>query len=176
MILNKRTPKASGKRYMESMGVEIELPHQNTTLDHETGEKWIFIHKADMLYQLIHLIMFNFVSVWRLEMDQNSISLCTLRYSLPFGVKLYIVESLFVVVRCGVQLRPVEGDSNRIPLTQIIYEDDAEYTCGTTRNKRYRGQSSVPGLKPNHVYFIDDYCESYLAYVDGGGLDMGVFN
>lgn len=46
------------------------------------------------------------------------------------GVELYIVESLgllFVVVRCGVQVRPIQGESDR-----IIYEDDTEYTYETT--------------------------------------------
>ncbi|KAK6795234.1 hypothetical protein RDI58_008687 [Solanum bulbocastanum] len=36
--------------------------------------------------------------------------------------------------------------------------------------------SQFPGLKPNRIYFTNDYCESYLAYVQGGGLDMGIFN
>ncbi|PHU28150.1 hypothetical protein BC332_00243 [Capsicum chinense] len=66
MILMKRNPKASGKRCMESMGwliavdgeisllhpfsgVQIELPHQNTTEDYETNRTsnpWTFIWKA----------------------------------------------------------------------------------------------------------------------------------
>ncbi|KAH0690397.1 hypothetical protein KY290_018632 [Solanum tuberosum] len=69
MILNKRIPKAIGKRCLESMGwlittgkdenetsllhpfsgVEIELPHPNTTKnyeDHEVGYPWTFFHKA----------------------------------------------------------------------------------------------------------------------------------
>ncbi|XP_019237327.1 PREDICTED: putative F-box protein At1g65770 [Nicotiana attenuata] len=36
--------------------------------------------------------------------------------------------------------------------------------------------SQFPGIKPNHVYFTDDFFESYAAFVEGGGLDMGVFN
>ena len=33
-----------------------------------------------------------------------------------------------------------------------------------------------PGIKPNHIYFTDDCFLTYLAYEEGGGLDMGVFN
>nr|XP_016496506.1 PREDICTED: F-box protein SKIP23-like [Nicotiana tabacum] len=36
--------------------------------------------------------------------------------------------------------------------------------------------SQFPGIKPNHIYFTDDFFESYLGFVEGGGLDMGVFN
>ncbi|OIT19892.1 hypothetical protein A4A49_62148 [Nicotiana attenuata] len=36
--------------------------------------------------------------------------------------------------------------------------------------------SQFPGIKPNHIYFTDDYWESYLAFEEGGGLDMGVFS
>ncbi|XP_049396959.1 probable F-box protein At1g65740 [Solanum stenotomum] len=35
--------------------------------------------------------------------------------------------------------------------------------------------SQFPGIKPNHIYFTDDYFVTYLAYEEGGGLDMGVF-
>nr|XP_016497260.1 PREDICTED: F-box/kelch-repeat protein At3g18720-like [Nicotiana tabacum] len=36
--------------------------------------------------------------------------------------------------------------------------------------------SQFPGIKPNHIYFTDDYWETYLHYEEGGGLDMGVFS
>ncbi|KAH0703305.1 hypothetical protein KY285_017583 [Solanum tuberosum] len=36
--------------------------------------------------------------------------------------------------------------------------------------------SQFPGIKPNHIYFTEDFFESYLSYEEGGGLDMGVFN
>ncbi|PHT62737.1 hypothetical protein T459_33400 [Capsicum annuum] len=36
--------------------------------------------------------------------------------------------------------------------------------------------SQFPGIKPNCIYFTDDYFESYFIYEEGGGLDMGVFN
>ncbi|XP_016495095.1 putative F-box protein At5g55150 [Nicotiana tabacum] len=35
--------------------------------------------------------------------------------------------------------------------------------------------SQFPGIKPNFIYFTDDFWETYLAYAEGGGLDMGVF-
>ncbi|KAK4350536.1 hypothetical protein RND71_029849 [Anisodus tanguticus] len=36
--------------------------------------------------------------------------------------------------------------------------------------------SQFPGIKPNHIYFTDDYFITYINYKEGGGLDMGVFN
>ncbi|PHT88050.1 hypothetical protein T459_10156 [Capsicum annuum] len=36
--------------------------------------------------------------------------------------------------------------------------------------------SQYPGIKPNRIYFTDDFLESYTAYEEGGGLDMGVHN
>ncbi|PHT88088.1 hypothetical protein T459_10194 [Capsicum annuum] len=36
--------------------------------------------------------------------------------------------------------------------------------------------SQFPKLKPNHIYYTDDFWESYLGYEEGGGLDMGVYN
>ncbi|PHU23776.1 hypothetical protein BC332_08883 [Capsicum chinense] len=36
--------------------------------------------------------------------------------------------------------------------------------------------SQYPGIKPNHIYFTDDFFESYTAYEEGGVLDMGVHN
>ncbi|PHT53858.1 hypothetical protein CQW23_08320 [Capsicum baccatum] len=36
--------------------------------------------------------------------------------------------------------------------------------------------SQYPGIKPNHIYFTDDFFETYTAYIEGGGSDMGVFN
>ncbi|KAK4735350.1 hypothetical protein R3W88_009611 [Solanum pinnatisectum] len=101
MILNKRIPKASGKRCMESMGwfitvgkeegeinllhpfsgVEIELPHQNTTNTELVENGSLFIRLFYQLVLLIHLITFHghrreyqfrqFLEARRLEMDQN---------------------------------------------------------------------------------------------------------
>ncbi|XP_060204686.1 F-box protein At2g26160-like [Lycium barbarum] len=121
------------------------------------------------------------------------------------GDQCYILESmgsLFVVVRYGVKFRPIKGGSDRIPLTPMF---DDEETYGTTSfgvfevdlaaeklnetkelgdralflgaNTSLSVQASqFPGVKPNHIYYTDDYWESYLHYVEGGGLDMGVFN
>ncbi|MCD7459460.1 hypothetical protein HAX54_040932 [Datura stramonium] len=36
--------------------------------------------------------------------------------------------------------------------------------------------SQFPGIKPNHIYFTDNYLDPYIHLVEGGGLDMGVFN
>ncbi|PHT53956.1 hypothetical protein CQW23_08418 [Capsicum baccatum] len=36
--------------------------------------------------------------------------------------------------------------------------------------------SQYPGIKPNRIYFTDDFLDSYTAYEEGGGLDMGVHN
>ncbi|KAG5618264.1 hypothetical protein H5410_018088 [Solanum commersonii] len=90
------------------------------------------------------------------------------------GEELYIVESLgtlFIVVRHGVGLRCITDDSERIPLTLTqddIFDDlDEELTYGTT---------NIRVFEPNHIYFTDDYWESYLSFEEGGGLDMGVFN
>ncbi|KAK4365488.1 hypothetical protein RND71_016846 [Anisodus tanguticus] len=97
MILKKQIPKASGKRCMESMGwlitvgkdegeisllhpfsgVQIELPHQNTTKHYETfatEEPWTFVQKAVLSANPSHtsdyILMviegcFEFLSIWR---------------------------------------------------------------------------------------------------------------
>ncbi|XP_059302424.1 putative F-box protein At1g65770 [Lycium ferocissimum] len=36
--------------------------------------------------------------------------------------------------------------------------------------------SQFPGVKPNHIYFTDDNYVMYCSYLEGGSLDMGVFN
>ncbi|XP_019233108.1 PREDICTED: F-box protein At2g26160-like [Nicotiana attenuata] len=36
--------------------------------------------------------------------------------------------------------------------------------------------SQFPGVNPNCIYFTDDFYEQYSDYVEGGGLDMGIFN
>uniref|UniRef100_M1AW13 Ubiquitin-protein ligase n=3 Tax=Solanum tuberosum TaxID=4113 RepID=M1AW13_SOLTU len=36
--------------------------------------------------------------------------------------------------------------------------------------------SQFPGIKPNHIYFTDNYLCAYLQFREGCGLDMGVFN
>ncbi|KAK4721826.1 hypothetical protein R3W88_012059 [Solanum pinnatisectum] len=36
--------------------------------------------------------------------------------------------------------------------------------------------SQFPGIKPNHIYFIDNCLGAYLHFEEGSGLDMGVFN
>ncbi|XP_019236630.1 PREDICTED: uncharacterized protein LOC109216868 [Nicotiana attenuata] len=114
--------------------------------------------------------------------------------------------SLFVVVRNGCQLRLPIDDFDRIPLTFIQQvENDENLIHGTLEFIVYRvdlaaGQgtqtrelgdrafflgasasllvqaSEFPGIKPNHIYFTDDFLESYMFYEEGGGLDMGVFN
>ncbi|XP_004236020.1 F-box protein At2g26160 [Solanum lycopersicum] len=127
---------------------------------------------------------------------------------------LYILESLgslFVIARYGVQLRLVQDDSDRIPLTLLPEGDTSEdglwenITYGTTNFRVFQFDSAAvklietrelgdaaffvganasisvqasqcTGIKPNHIYFTDDFYESYLSYDEGGGLDMGVFN
>ncbi|KAH0690387.1 hypothetical protein KY290_018622 [Solanum tuberosum] len=293
MILNKRIPKASRKRCMESMGwlimvgedegeisilhpfsgVQIELPHQNTTVDynsHQTGWLMSFIRKAvlsaspshtsDYLLMVIEGGM-RFLSFWRpgdvrwtrvtweginrrcftdliyfngqiYAIDYpGNLLVCDVAdvvgskptkghivAQVPLDPEdgleeLYIVESLgslFVIVRNGVQFRSLRDDSDRIPLTLLPeeVEDDGieeELTYGTTifhvfqvdlaagkmTETRELGDaafflganasisvqaSQFPGIKPNHIYFTDDFFESYLSYEEGGGLDMGVFN
>lgn len=84
-------------------------------------------------------------------------------------------------------------------------DDDDDYTYGTTNFRVFQVDSAAgimtetrelgdtafflgansslsvqacqfPGIKPNHIYFTDDCFLTYLAYEEGGGLDMGVFN
>ncbi|XP_006368067.1 uncharacterized protein [Solanum tuberosum] len=116
------------------------------------------------------------------------------------------IGSLFVVVRYGVKSRPPirEDSSRRISLTPI-YPNDGTETYGTTnfgvfevdlaagelRETKQVGDralflganasisvqaSQFPGVKPNHIYYTDDFVESYLFYEEGGGRDMGVYN
>ncbi|KAH0690386.1 hypothetical protein KY290_018621 [Solanum tuberosum] len=212
MILNKRIPKASRKRCMESMGwlimvgvegeistlhpfsgVQIELPHQNTTVDydnHRTGWKMGFIFKAVLSANPSHtsdyLLMViegnaRFLGFWR-----------------PGDIRWTRVTLL------------PKDDCDRIPLTFIPIADerevqDDEYTYGTRNFRVFQVDlaagkmaetrelgdtafflgantslsvqaSQFPGIKPNHIYFSDYYFVTYLAYEEGGGLDMGVFN
>ncbi|KAL3374622.1 hypothetical protein AABB24_006214 [Solanum stoloniferum] len=114
--------------------------------------------------------------------------------------------SLFVVVRYGVKSRaPIREDSSRLSLTPIYDDDNDGETYGTTnfgvfevdlaagrlRETKEVGDralflganasisvqaSQSPGVKPNHIYYTDDFVESYLSYEEGGGMDMGVYN
>ncbi|MCD7452862.1 hypothetical protein HAX54_018415 [Datura stramonium] len=298
MILNKRIPKAMGKRCMESLGwlitvgkdegeinllhpfsgVEIELPHQNTTEDYEEhGEECLFTyvrkavlsaspsHTSDFVLMVIEGNI-RFLSFWRPgDLRWNRVHWDASHHSpfvdvvyfnglfyavnfsgevvvcdvggpesrkrshvlvqLPFCRRdgmghLYILESLgslFVVARDGVQNSWVKDDCERmrIPLTYIPLEegmteleDGQERRYGTTSFRVFQVDlsadgkvkvtvtqelgdrafflganasisvqaSQFPGIKPNHIYFTDDFFESYLCYEEGGGMDMGVCN
>ncbi|XP_049396158.1 uncharacterized protein At1g65760-like [Solanum stenotomum] len=113
--------------------------------------------------------------------------------------------SLFVVVRHGVRFRD-DGHGDRFPLTYIRFEDEEEDCIYGTTNFRvfqvdlpdgkvtetrelgdrafFIGHSAslsiqasqFPGIKSNHIYFTDDFWETYLYYEEGGGFDMGVFS
>ncbi|XP_060212960.1 F-box protein At2g26160-like [Lycium barbarum] len=298
MILNKRIPKATGKRCMESMGwlitvgkdegeisllhpfsgVQIQLPHQNTTEDydeHETGFPFTFIGKAVLSASPSHTSDFvlmvvegnlRFLSFWRpADSRWTRISWVAADHSpfvdvvyfnghfyavnyrcqvvvcdvagpeptkkshivaqLPFDPlevigNLYILESLgslFVVVRDDVYIKPVKDDCDtrmRFPLTYVPWEgasvlqDGEKLIYGTTAFRVFQVDIAVdgkvkvtqtkelgdrafflgansslsiqasqfPGIKPNHIYFTDDFFESYLIFAEGGGLDMGVCN
>nr|XP_018626869.1 uncharacterized protein LOC104097724 [Nicotiana tomentosiformis] len=81
--------------------------------------------------------------------------------------QLYILESvgsLFVVVRDGVQVRHVKDDCDRIPLT-ILPESNIkeDVTYGTTNFRVF--QVDLAAGKATQT-----------RELEGGGLDMGVFN
>ncbi|KAH0690571.1 hypothetical protein KY289_017929 [Solanum tuberosum] len=300
MILNKRIPKASRKRCLESMGwlitvgeegeisllhpfsgVQIELPHQNTTVDylnHQIDPRTCFIGKAILSASPSHtsdyLLMVidgnqRFLSFWRpgdirwTRVKCEGINYCFFTDMIFFNDQIYSVDysgcllvcdvadvvgpeltkchilaqiptepqdmpehlyileslgSLFVIARYGVQLRLVQDDCDRVPLTiipiiQIIQEEEEiredmvceDITYGTTNFRVFQVDlaavkmtetrelgdaafflganaslsvqaSRCPGIKPNHIYFTEDFYETYLSYEEGGGLDMGVFN
>ncbi|WMV42472.1 hypothetical protein MTR67_035857 [Solanum verrucosum] len=119
---------------------------------------------------------------------------------------LELMGSLFAIIRYGVQSRaPIREDSSmRISLTPI-YPNDSKETYETTnfgvfevdlaagelRETKQVGDkalvlganasisvqaSQFPGVKHNHIYYTDDFVESYLFYEEGGGRDMGVYN
>ncbi|XP_015162842.1 putative F-box protein At1g65770 [Solanum tuberosum] len=252
-------------------GVQIELPHQNTTVDydnHRTGWKMGFIFKAVLSANPSHtsdyLLMVidgnaRFLSFWRPgDVRWTRVTWEGINYNLfsdliYFNGQIYAVDysgdllvcdvadvvgseptkghivaqiplepqhcrdhlyileslgSLFVILRNGVQFRPLKDDSERIPLTLLPEEDDeveGELTHGTTIFRVFQVDlaagkmvetkelgdagfflganaslsvqaSQFPGIKPNHIYFTDEFFESYLSYEEGRGLDMGVFN
>ncbi|KAK4734503.1 hypothetical protein R3W88_008764 [Solanum pinnatisectum] len=49
---------------------------------------------------------------------------------------------------------------------------DATFFLGANASLSVQA-SRYPGIKPNHIYFTDDYYETYMSYEEGGGLDMG---
>ncbi|WMV21358.1 hypothetical protein MTR67_014743 [Solanum verrucosum] len=99
-----------------------------------------------------------------------------------------------------------DGHGDRFPLTYIRFEDEEEDCIYGTTNFRvfqvdlpdgkvtetrelgdrafFIGHSAslsiqasqFPGIKSNHIYFTDDFWETYLYYEEGGGFDMGVFS
>ncbi|XP_015163208.1 uncharacterized protein [Solanum tuberosum] len=227
MILNKRIPKASRKRCLESMGwlitvgeegeisllhpfsgVQIELPHQNTTVDYLN-------HEIDPLTCFIGCLLVCDVA----DVVGPELTKCHILAQIPTEPQdmpehLNILESLgslFVIARYGVQLRLVQDDCDRIPLTvfpegeireDMVWEDltygttnfrvfqvdlaavkmtetrelgDAAFFLGANASLSVQA-SRCPGIKPNHIYFTEDFYETYLSYEEGGGLDMGVFN
>ncbi|KAH0762737.1 hypothetical protein KY290_018810 [Solanum tuberosum] len=117
MILNKRIPKASRKRCLESMGWLITVGEEGCLLVCDV---------ADVV--------------------GSELTKCHILAQIPTEPQdmpehLYILESLgslFVIVPYGVQLRLVQDDCDRIPLTvfpegeireDMVWED---ITCGTT--------------------------------------------
>ncbi|KAF3664903.1 putative serine/threonine-protein kinase ATM-like [Capsicum annuum] len=113
--------------------------------------------------------------------------------------------SLLVIVRYGVKLREPTTREDRYKFTLTPIDDDNDEIYGTTRfgvfvvdlaagklteteelgdralflgaNASISIQASqFPSLKPNHIYYTDDFWESYLGYEEGGSLDMGVYN
>ncbi|KAG5618350.1 hypothetical protein H5410_018174 [Solanum commersonii] len=145
-----------------------------------------------------YILMANFmqfrVLVCDIESNQTQV-VAQLARGYNYGKESYIVESLgtlFIVVRKGLMLRYITDDRERIPLTltQDNIFDDLDGDGKLTQTKElgdraffigHNASRSVqpcqfPGIKPNHIYFTDDYWESYLVFEEGGGLDMGVFN
>ncbi|XP_049396658.1 F-box protein SKIP23-like [Solanum stenotomum] len=72
-------------------------------------------------------------------------------------------------------IRVFEVDLVTGKLTQTKELGDTAFFIGHNASRSVQ-PSQFPGIKPNHIYFTDDYWESYLVFEEGGGLDMGVFN
>ncbi|WMV20490.1 hypothetical protein MTR67_013875 [Solanum verrucosum] len=175
MILNKRIPKASRKRCLESMGwlitvgeegeisllhpfsdVQIELPHQNTTVEFlsfwRPGDiRWTRVTWEGINYSsFADLIYFN-GQIYAVDYSGNllvcnvadvvspKLTKCHIIPSQPhehIPEHLYILESLgslFVVVRYGVHFRLVQDDWDMVPLTLVPrpYHVGVEVTYGT---------------------------------------------
>ncbi|XP_049348802.1 F-box protein At4g35733-like [Solanum verrucosum] len=60
-------------------------------------------------------------------------------------------------------------------MTETKELGDAAFFLGANASLSVQA-SRYPGIKPNHIYFTDDFYETYMSYEEGGGLDMGVFN
>ncbi|CAN4077575.1 unnamed protein product [Withania somnifera] len=230
MILEKSIPGAIGKRCMERggisllhpfSGVEIKLPHQNTTERYrynETSEPWTFIRKAVLSANPSHtsdyILMvidgnLELLSFWRpgdllwtrLKMPATNghfsdvvyfkgnfyavtyggcVQVCDLTGSEPtegniivhltpwIDGRFYILESLgslFVVAQCGIDLRLVRDDRERIPLTLILGGDEEEdsfpYTYGTREFHVFQIDLDSRGITPirdlgDRAFFLGD--------------------
>ncbi|WMV21435.1 hypothetical protein MTR67_014820 [Solanum verrucosum] len=225
MILKKRIPKASRKLCMESLGwlitvgedegevsllhpfsgVQIELPHQNSTADYSgrrTGNQCTFFKKAvlsaspshtsDYILMVIdgvdclgHIIVYDVAGP---QYPRSHMVAQIPFHHRGFVGELYILESLgslFVVSRKGVHLRYFRDGTTDFRVFQVDLASgkgtetrelgDRAFFVGYNASISVQA-SQFPGIKPNHIYFTDHYFGSYQTFEEGGGLDMGVFN
>ncbi|XP_019244476.1 PREDICTED: F-box/kelch-repeat protein At1g57790-like [Nicotiana attenuata] len=111
-----------------------------------------------------------------------------------FNGKFYAVQWLGHVLVCDVTgAEPMAQKVARLPLDQIgdelVYKLDI--AAGKLTETKELGDRAIffganaslsvqasqfPGIKPNCIYFTDDRYDTYGYYVEGGGLDMGVYN
>ncbi|KAG5618150.1 hypothetical protein H5410_017974 [Solanum commersonii] len=212
MILKKRIPKASRKLCMESLGwlitvgedegevsllhpfsgVQIELPHQNSTADYSgrrTGNQCCikFWKRGDLRWNKIIL-----------DLGTRSPRFARGRDLVYFNGYFYSVDCLGRIIVYGVagpqytrshmvaQIPFDHSFCRRIVhprITRIIICSFAQGSPSKVLqrwNNRFScfpvQASQFPGIKPNHIYFTDHYFGSYQTFEEGGGLDMGVFN
>ncbi|MCE3049734.1 hypothetical protein HAX54_045612 [Datura stramonium] len=146
--------------------VEIELPHQNTTEnygEHQTGWLMSFIRKAVLSaspYHTSHYILMvieggmRFLSFWR----PGDLRWTRVSWEGTNHDRL----SDLVDLAAG-------------KMTETRELGDRAFFLGANASISVQA-SQFPGIKSNHIYFTDDFFETYLAYEEGGGLDMSVFN
>ncbi|XP_060171462.1 putative F-box protein At1g65770 [Lycium barbarum] len=109
--------------------------------------------------------------------------------------QFYILESLgslFVVMQSGKEIRD-PGDDNEVltygtthfhvyrvnlaarKLKETRDIGDRSFFLGANASLSVQA-AQFPGIKPNHIYFTDNWLDAYIHLEEGGGLDMGVFN
>ncbi|KAH0688289.1 hypothetical protein KY284_018842 [Solanum tuberosum] len=186
MIMKKKIPKASGKRCMETMGWLVTVGKDEVDGSGRVLVCDIESNQTQVVAQLARGYNYGNES-YIVE------SLGTLFIVVREGLMLrYITDDIERIPLTLTQddifddldgeltygttnIDVFEVDLVSGKLTQTKELGDTAFFIGHNASRSVQ-PCQFPGIKPNHIYFTDDYWESYLVFEEGGGLDMGVFN